>query len=58
MYDILLEIPFKMNMLSHASRLTVTYTSTTSYSPSVWAPGTRQITFEIPSMEAWQLIIS
>ena len=47
--------------LSHASRPTVTYTNSASYSPSIWAPGTRvldlsgypgtcEIPFEIPRM--------
>ena len=40
-YDILQEILLKMKMWYHASRVTVAYTSSSSYSPSIWAPDIR-----------------
>ena len=46
-----------MKMLSHALRLAVTYTSSTLYSPNIWAPGIRVPGFKrVPGYrsQAWQ----
>ena len=47
-YDIVQETLSKMEMLSDASRLTVTYMSSTLYSPSIWAPGPGAMFKQVP----------
>ena len=54
LYDILRETLFKVKMLSHASRLTVSYPGTNSYSPSIWAPGTGVLVRLRSKSRAWQ----